>query len=86
MAGHAVCDEGVMIDLTLMRSVKVDAERRLAIAEGGALWRDVDAASQAHGLATPGGKTFASLEAARQKLGQDMARWALGYGDPLRGD
>src|SRR3546814_9683839 len=50
-----VCDEGVMIDLSLMRGVTVDAKARVAVVEGGALWRDVDKASQAHGLATPGG-------------------------------
>lgn len=55
VAGHAVCDGGVMIDLSLMRGVTVDAAARLAKVEGGALWRDVDAATQAHGLATPGG-------------------------------
>ncbi|WP_372574880.1 FAD-binding oxidoreductase [Ruegeria jejuensis] len=55
VAGHAVCDEGLMIDLRLMRNVTVDADNRTASVEGGALWRDVDEASQAHGLATPGG-------------------------------
>jgi FAD/FMN-containing dehydrogenase len=55
VAGHAVCDGGVMIDLTLMRGVDVDASRQVASVQGGALWRDVDAASQAHGLAMPGG-------------------------------
>lgn len=55
VAGHAVCDNGVMIDMSLMRSVTVDAEARVAIIEGGALWSDVDKATQAHGLATPGG-------------------------------
>ncbi len=55
VAGHAVCDDGVMIDLSNMRNVEMDVERRMATVEGGALWRDVDAASQAHGLATPGG-------------------------------
>lgn len=55
VGGHAVGDDGVMIDLSLMRGVEVDAERRIALVDGGALWRDVDAATQAHGLATPGG-------------------------------
>ena len=55
VAGHAVCDDGVMIDLSGMRGVSVDAEKRTARVAGGATWRDVDAASQAHGLATPGG-------------------------------
>ena len=55
VAGHAVGDAGVMIDLSAMRSVRVDAERRRAWVEGGAVWGDVDAATQAFGLATPGG-------------------------------
>jgi hypothetical protein len=55
VAGHAVCDDGIMIDLSGMRDVSVDAEQRTARVAGGATWRDVDAASQAHGLATPGG-------------------------------
>ncbi len=55
VAGHAVGQGSVMIDLSDMRDVKVDAEKRVAIVEGGALWRDVDRASQVHGLATPGG-------------------------------
>ncbi|PWE28388.1 FAD-binding oxidoreductase [Maritimibacter sp. 55A14] len=55
VAGHAVCDDGMMIDLSEMRAVTVDPARRIASVEGGALWRDVDAATQTHGLATPGG-------------------------------
>lgn len=55
VAGHAVCDNGVMIDLSLMREVEVDAGKRIAKVDGGALWQDVDAATQAYGLATPGG-------------------------------
>ena len=55
VAGHAVGEAGVMIDLSHMRDVRVDPERRRAWVEGGATWRDVDAATQAHGLATPGG-------------------------------
>ncbi len=55
VAGHAVCDDGLMIDLSLMRHVQVDASNKTALVDGGALWKDVDAATQQHGLATPGG-------------------------------
>ena len=54
-AGHCVVDDGLVIDLTRMRSVTVDAERRLARAEGGSTWLDFDTATQAAGLVTPGG-------------------------------
>ncbi len=54
-AGHCAVDDGVVIDLTRMRSVEVDTEAGLAISEGGATWLDFDAATQAHGLVTPGG-------------------------------
>lgn len=55
VAGHAVCDDGVMIDLSLMRAVSVDQDARRAGVEGGAIWADVDSATQTYGLATPGG-------------------------------
>ncbi len=55
VAGHAVCDGGLMINLSPMRGVRVNPDTRSASVQGGALWVDVDAASQAHGLATPGG-------------------------------
>jgi FAD/FMN-containing dehydrogenase len=55
VAGHAVCDGGLMIDLSCMRGVAVNPGLRSASVQGGALWADVDAATQAHGLATPGG-------------------------------
>ncbi|MFT5219718.1 MAG: FAD/FMN-containing dehydrogenase [Planctomycetota bacterium] len=55
VAGHAVCDDGVMIDLSLMRNVEVDVDRKIAFVDGGAIWRDVDQATQKHSLATPGG-------------------------------
>ena len=55
VAGHAVCDQGLMVDLSAMRGVRVDPERRLAWVEGGAIWRDVDRETQAFGLAVPGG-------------------------------
>ena len=54
-AGHCVCDGGLVIDVSQMRRVDVDAEARIARAEGGATWLDFDAATQALGLVTPGG-------------------------------
>ena len=54
-AGLGVCDDGVVIDLSGMRGVTVDAAKRIARVQGGALWRDVDAATHPHGLATTGG-------------------------------
>jgi FAD/FMN-containing dehydrogenase len=55
VAGSAVCDEGIVIDLSEMRAVWVDAADRTACVQGGALWGDVDHETQAHGLATTGG-------------------------------
>ena len=54
-AGHCVCDGGLVVDLSLMRTVEVDGEERIARAGGGATWLDFDAATQALGLVTPGG-------------------------------
>jgi hypothetical protein len=55
VAGHAVCDGGLMIDCSLMKAVSVDPAARTARAAAGLLWRELDAATQAHGLATTGG-------------------------------
>ena len=55
VAGTAVCEDGIVIDLSAMRAVSVDPFDRTALVHGGALWRDVDHATQAHGLATTGG-------------------------------
>ena len=55
VAGLAVCDDGLMIDLSRMRAVEVDPAGKTARAQGGATWGDFDAATQAHGLATTGG-------------------------------
>lgn len=55
VAGHAMADGAVTIDLRRMRKVRVDPRRRTARVEGGALWLDVDPATDTHGLATPGG-------------------------------
>src|SRR5262249_56319137 len=55
VAGTAVCDVGLVIDLSAMRGVRVDPADRRAWVQGGALWGDVDHETQAHGLATTGG-------------------------------
>ena len=55
VAGYAVCDDGLMIDLSAMRAVRVDPAARRAWVQGGALWSDVDRETVAFGLATPGG-------------------------------
>jgi FAD/FMN-containing dehydrogenase len=55
VAGYAVCDGGLMIDLSLMNGVRVVPNLDRAIVEGGATWGDIDAATTAFGRATPGG-------------------------------
>jgi FAD/FMN-containing dehydrogenase len=54
--GHAVCDGGVMLDLSLMTRIDVDPEARVVRAQAGVTWGEFDAATQAHGLATTGGR------------------------------
>jgi FAD/FMN-containing dehydrogenase len=58
VAGHAVCDGGLVVDLTGLAAVEVDAAARVARTDGGATWQAFDAATQAHGLAAPGGTFF----------------------------
>lgn len=55
VAGLAVRDDALMLDLGAMDHVEVDPSSRIVRVEGGTLWRDVDAATQPHGLATTGG-------------------------------
>jgi FAD/FMN-containing dehydrogenase len=68
IAGHAVCDDGLMIDLRLMRDVRVDPSSQTAEAGAGATWNDFDPACQRHGLATPGG-TYGTTGVAGLTLG-----------------
>jgi FAD/FMN-containing dehydrogenase len=55
IAGNALCDNGVMIDFSTMRDVRVDPGKRRAYVEPGATLAVFDKATQAHGLATPVG-------------------------------
>ncbi|WP_341531017.1 FAD-binding oxidoreductase [Nostoc sp. UHCC 0302] len=55
IAGNAVCDNGLMIDLSTMNNVRIDAQKRRAYVEPGATLGDFDSSAQIHGLATPVG-------------------------------
>jgi FAD/FMN-containing dehydrogenase len=56
VAGNAVCDGGLVIDLKLMKGVRVDPARRTVRAEAGLTWGEFDRETQAFGLATTGGQ------------------------------
>ena len=55
IAGFSTCDDGIVIDLSLMNEVRVDPSAQRAYVGPGAVWGDVDHETQAHGLATTGG-------------------------------
>ncbi|MFI9508929.1 FAD-binding oxidoreductase [Nocardia sp. NPDC052566] len=54
--GLSMCEGGLVIDLSGMRSIEIDAEARRAEVGAGVLWRELDAAAEAYGLAVPGGE------------------------------
>lgn len=53
--GLGTCDEGLVIDLSLLKGIRVDAQARTVRVEGGCTWGDVDHATHAFGMATPSG-------------------------------
>ncbi len=55
VAGNATCDNGLVIDLSLLKRIEVDERARVAHAEAGLVWREFDASTAAAGLATTGG-------------------------------
>lgn len=79
VSGNAVCDDGLVVDLRDMKRVVVDPDRRIARAEGGATWGDYDAATQAHGLASPGG-AISSTGIAGLTLGGGFGWLSRSYG------
>ena len=54
-AGYGTCDGGIVIDLSGMKGIQVDPEKRTARAQAGVQWGDLDKDTQAFGLATAGG-------------------------------
>jgi FAD/FMN-containing dehydrogenase len=78
-AGHCVVDDGLVIDLSLLRAVDVDDDARLARSDGGATWLDFDAATQAVGLVTPGG-VVGSTGVAGLTLGGGIGHLTAQYG------
>jgi FAD/FMN-containing dehydrogenase len=79
VAGNAVCDGGLMIDLTEMRGVHGDPVARRAQAQGGATWGDFDAETQLYGLATTGG-LISSTGVAGLTLGGGIGWLAKSHG------
>jgi FAD/FMN-containing dehydrogenase len=55
VGGHALCDGGLVVDLSQMKGIRVDPAARTARAEAGVLWGELDRETQVHGLATVGG-------------------------------
>jgi FAD/FMN-containing dehydrogenase len=76
LAGTCVCDDGLVIDMSLMKGIRVDPVRRTVRAEGGVKWGNFDRETQAFGLATTGG-TVSDTGIAGLTLGGGLG-W-LGY-------
>ena len=53
--GLGTCDDGLVIDLSALHGIRVDAKARTVRVEGGCTWGDVDHATHAFGMATPSG-------------------------------
>jgi FAD/FMN-containing dehydrogenase len=77
--GFGTCDDGVVIDFSRMRGVRVDPATRTARAEGGATWGDFNAATNAFGLATTGG-IISTTGAAGLTLGGGIGYLDRGFG------
>ena len=74
--GYGTNNGGMVIDLSPMKGITVDPAKRTARAEGGVLWREFDAATQVHGLATTGG-TVSNTGVAGLTLGGGLG-WLMG--------
>ena len=76
VAGNAVADGGLMIDLSPMKKIQIDKATRTVSAEPGVLWRELDNATMQHGLATTGG-TVSDTGIAGLTLGGGLG-WLMG--------
>jgi FAD/FMN-containing dehydrogenase len=56
VSGHAVCDRGLVIDVSPMKGVRIDPETKTVHAQAGLNWGELDRETQAFGLAVPGGR------------------------------
>ena len=77
--GFGTCDDGVVVDLSGMRGVRVDPANRTARAEGGATWGDFNAATYPFGLATTGG-IISTTGVAGLTLGGGIGYLSRGFG------
>ena len=77
--GLGICDDGLVIDLSLMRGVRVDPAARTVRAEGGCTGADVDHATHAFGMATPTG-TISTTGIAGLTLGGGIGHLSRAYG------
>lgn len=77
--GFGTIDDGVVIDLSGMRGVSVDARKQTARAQGGATWGDFDTATNEHGLATTGG-IISTTGVAGLTLGGGIGYLTRGHG------
>jgi|SRR5579859_90216 len=75
-AGLAMCDDGLVIDLSRMKGMRVDPAARTVQAQAGLLWADLDTETQAFGLATTGG-TVSNTGVSGLTLGGGLG-WLMG--------
>jgi FAD/FMN-containing dehydrogenase len=80
MAGIAIAERGLTLDMSRMRDVSVDPDARLAHVGPGCLLRDVDRATQAHGLATPLGSFSSEVGVGGLTLGGGLGYLTRRFG------